>query len=162
MSHTNLLLTLFIHRYSREHYYKKFDEWVEKQKAFIESIWKEPFTNLPEERQSYYRNQWFWAPWRYNNLVGFAEIVLENDWTIISNLYLKRGRYSYKKPFLLEYDYACASAEFEPGDIESLREAIFDIAKQIEVIIKPKKWKLEFDEAVVSQTNFFAILEERK
>ena len=162
MSYTNLLLTLFIHQYSRENYYKKYDEWVDKQKAFIESIWKDSFSTLPEERQLYYRNLWFWVPWRYNNLVGFAEIVLETEWTIIASLFLKRGRYSIKKPFLLDYDYACASENFEPGNLKSLQEAIIDISKRIEEIIKPKRWVLEFDEAVVNNTNFIKILEERK
>ena len=94
--------------------------------------------------------------------MGFAEIVLENDWTIIANLYLKRGRYSYKKPFLLDYDYACATEHFEPGNLKSLQNSIREITKQIKRHIRPKRWVLEFDEAVVNNTDFFAILEERK
>jgi hypothetical protein len=162
MIKTNLLLTLFIHRFSRETYYQKFDDWVGKQKALVESAWNEPFSNLPEERQLYFRNQWFWAPWRYNNLVGFAEIVMETDWTIIASLYLKRGRYSFNKPFLLDYDFACASENFEPGNLKSLQEAIKDISKQIEEIIKPKRWVLEFDDAIVNNTDFFKMIEEGK
>jgi len=156
----NLLLTLLIHQHSQENYYKKHSEYVEKQKKIIEQIWKIPFTDINEERRIYYLSGWFWAPWRYNNIAGFGEIIKETDWTLIGNLYLPKGRYSPKKGYYL--NYACASCDFEDRNIDSLRKAIIEISKQFKQIIKPKRWILEVDETIINHTDFFALLEERQ
>ena len=84
MSKDNLLLTLLIHRYSREKYYQKHDLHVAKQKKRLEGLRQEPFDALPKDRQTQYLDQWFWPPWRFNNIAGFAEIELETDFTVIA------------------------------------------------------------------------------
>jgi len=63
---------------------------------------------------------------------------------------------------LLDYDYACASENFEPGNLKSLQKAIVEITKQINRITKPKRWVLEFDEAIINHTDFLGIMEEGK
>ena len=161
MNRGNLLLTLLIHENTEEQYYQKHDLFVEKQKKIIEKIRHEPFDKLPIDRQEYYLDTWSWAPWRFNDIVGFAEIELETGWTIVGHLYLPEGRAARvrKKPLLL--DYACVSCNFEENNLDSLREAIITIADDLQSYISDRKWQLEFHTEMVNHTDY-QMLKERK
>ena len=161
MSKANLLLTLLVHRYSREQYYHKHDLHVAKQKKWLEGIRQESFNDLPQGRQTYYLDQWFWPPWRFNNIVGFAEIELETDWTVIGHLYLPEGRYTRVEKKSLLLNYACASAQFEQNNLNSLRKSIVEVVKQMQSIVGERKWILEFDEEMVEYTDFLKMIDER-
>lgn len=162
MSQRNVLLTLMIHQYTKNQYYHKHDLYVAKQKKQLEEIRKEPFDALAKDRQIYYLDIWFWPPWRFNNIVGFAEVELETESTIIGHLYLPVGRatHSVKKPLFL--NYACASAYFEQDNLFSLRESIIDVVNQLQSIIEERKWKLEFEEEFVRHTDFLAMIRVRE
>lgn len=162
MIKANLLLTLLVHGNTEKQYYQKHDLFVEKQKKIIEKIRNEPFDLLPKDRQEYYLDTWFWAPWRFNDIVGYAEIELETEWTIIGSLYLSEGRTTKvsKKPLLL--DYACVSCDFEQNDLSSLRKAIFTLADDLQAYISDRKWQLEFYPEMVNHMDFFQMLKERK
>jgi hypothetical protein len=162
VSKENLLLTLLVHRYSREQYHQKHDLHVEKQKKWLEGIRQESFDALPKDRQSQYLDQWFWPPWRFNNIVGFAEIELETDSTVIGHLYLPEGRYTPVKKKSLLLNYACASAQFEPNNLNSLRQAIIEVEEQMQSIVAKRRWILEFDEEMVKYTDFLKMINERR
>jgi hypothetical protein len=162
MSRDNLLLTLLVHRYSREQYYHKHDLHVAKQKKWLEGIRKESFDSLPKDRQTYYLDQWFWPPWRFNNIAGFAEIEMETDWTVVGHLYLPEGRFMCVEKKSLLLNYACASAQFEQNNLSSLRQSIIEVAKQLQMIVAERKWRLEFDEEMVKYTDFLEIINERR
>lgn len=162
MSKDNLLLTLLIHRYSREKYYQKHDLRVSKQKKWLEGIRQESFDDLPKDRQTQYLDQWFWPPWRFNNIVGFAEIELETEWTVIGHLYLPEGRYTCVEKKSLLLNYACASAQFEQNNLNSLRRAIVEVAEQMQSIVAERKWIIEFDEEMVEYTDFLKMINDRR
>jgi hypothetical protein len=157
MSGRKLLLTLLVHRQTRENYYRDHDLYVAKQKAWLEEIRQEPFDAMPEERQTYYLDTWFWAPWRFNNIVGFAEIELETQTDIVGHLYMpERMTRVTKKPLLL--NYACAAAHFEKDDLQSLRTAIFKVIKQLKSMLKDRKWILEVNQELINHTDFLAMI----
>lgn len=162
MNRENLLLTLLIHENTEKQYYHKHDLFVEKQKKMVEEIRHEPFDKLPKDRQEYYFDTWFWAPWRFNDIVGFAEIELETGWTIVGHLYLPEGRATRvrKKPLLL--DYACVSCNFEENNLDSLRGAVITLADDLQSYISDRKWHLEFHTETVNHTDFYQMLKERK
>lgn len=162
MSRANLLLTLLVHGNTEKQYYHKHDLFVEKQKKFIEKIRNEPFASFPKDRQEYYLDSWSWPPWRFNDIVGYAEIELETEWTIIGHLYLPEGRATKvtKKPLLL--DYACVSCNFEEGNLDSIRKAIITLAEDLQENIADRKWHLEFYPEMVNYTDFFQLLKDRK
>jgi hypothetical protein len=162
VSKDNLLLTLLVHRYSREQYYHKHDFHVAKQKKWLEGTRKESFDDLPKERQMYFLDQWFWPPWRFNNIVGFAEIELETDSTVIGHLYLPEGRYSRVEKKSLLLNYACASAQFEQNNLNGLRQSIIEVANQMQSIVAERKWRLEVDEEMVEYTDFLKMINERR
>ncbi len=158
MNNQTLLLTLLIHRRTKEKYYKDHDQYVEKQKDLLEKSWHEPFTALADERKAYFLDLWFWSPWRFNDIVGYAEIEMETPWSIIGHLYIQEGRISTRKPFML--NYACASAECEPGDLHSLREAIVEVVHDLQCILG-KNRKIEFDRSIVDHTDYISLLKAR-
>lgn len=159
MSKRKVLLTLLIHRRTREKYQEAHERHVASQKAWLEEIRQEAFETLPEDRQMHYLDSWFWPPWRFNDIVGFAEIELENSTTIIAHLYMPdRTTRVTKKPFLL--NYACASAQFDESNLESLRNAIFDIIVQLKLLIKDRKWVLEINEELINHVDFLAMIKE--
>ena len=161
MSRHNLLLTLLIHQYKEEQYYFKHDLYVSKQKKWLEEIRNEPFDSLPADRQTYYLDSWFWPPWKFNNIVGFAEIERETEWTVVGQLYLPKGRASrvMKKPLFL--NFVSASAGFERGNLQSLQEAIINTAEQMKSIVEKHKWVLDFYPEMVKYTDFLAMIRER-
>jgi hypothetical protein len=162
MSSRRLLLTLLIHQNTRDQYYHKHDLFVEKQKKWLEDIRQEPFDALPKDMQTYYQDSWFWPPWRFNDIVGFAEIELETDWTVIGHLYLPEGRASKisKKSLLL--NYACASASSIQGNLQNLREAIISVTDQLQLILAECKWRLEFSQELVNYTDFLMMIRDRE
>jgi hypothetical protein len=102
MSRRKVLLTLLIHRRTREKYYQEHNQHIAMQKAWLEEIRHEPFESMPKDRQTYYLDSWFWPPWRFNDIVGFAEIELETPTEIIGHLYMpERSTRVTKKPLLL-------------------------------------------------------------
>jgi len=154
--HRRRLLTLLIHRRTREQYKRDHDKFVAKQKRLLEALRGQPFDALPHERQVDYLDRWFWPPWRFNDLAGFAEIELETPWTVIGHMDLPEGRVAAatKKPLLL--DYACTTANCEENDERSLRTAIIDVAKQLQQQLSKRKWRLEFDSAMLEYTDFLS------
>lgn len=162
MNKANLLLTLLVHGNTEKQYYHKHSLFVEKQKKNIEKIRNEPFDLLPNDRQEYYLDSWSWAPWRFNDIVGYAEIELETEWTIIGSLYLPEGRATKvsKKPLFL--DYACVSCNFKEGNLDSLRKAIITLTEDLQAYISDRKWHLEFYPEMVNHIDFFQMLKERK
>ena len=160
MSNRRVLLTLHVHRRTRDKYYLEHDLYVVKQKAWLEEILQEPFESIPHDRQTYYLDIWFWPPWRFNDIVGFAEIELETSTELIGHLYLPKGRVSRatKKPLFL--NYACASAQFEKDDLQSLQNAIREIAQQLKSIVKERKWILEIRQELINNIDFLAMIKE--
>ena len=160
MSNRRVLLTLFIHRRTREKYYREHDLYVAKQKLWLEEIRQEPFDSMPQDRQTHYLDTWFWPPWRFNDIVGFAEIELETSTELIGHLYLPEGRVTRatKKPLFLHY--ACASAQFEEDDLQSLRMALFEITQQLKSIVKERKWILEIREELINHADFLAMIKD--
>ena len=122
MSQRNLLLTLVVHKNTEAQYYHKHDLFAARQKKQLEEIRKEPFESLLKDRQSFYLDTWFWPPWRFNDIAGFAEIELETAWTVSGHLYLPKGWASVKKPLYL--NFACASASFEKDSLAGLRAGV--------------------------------------
>ena len=105
MSKRKILLTILIHRRTREKYYLEHELHVAKQKAWLEDIRQEPIDAIPKDRQTHSLDSWFWPPWRFNDIDGFAEVELETPTDIIGHLYLPEGRISRvtKKPLMLNY-----------------------------------------------------------
>ena len=161
MNVRRVLLTLLIHQDTRYQYYHKHDLYVAEQKKRVEGFRQEPFDALSEEKQIHYLDTWFWPPWRFNNIVGFAEIELETDSTVVGHLYLPEGRATKveKKPLLL--NFACASASFEQDNLQSLREAIVAVTEQLKSILAERNWKLEFSEESVYHTDYLMMIRER-
>ena len=58
----------------------------------------------------------------------------------------------------LDVNSACASAEFEPGNLSNLRDAIFDIVDHLRAFIQERKWVLEFHPDMVNYTDFLALI----
>jgi hypothetical protein len=159
VSKRKILLTLLMHRRTGEKYQEAHEQHIAGQKAWLEEIQGESFESLPEERQIHYLTSWSWPPWRFNDIVGFAEVELENSTSIIAHLYMPdRTTRVTKKPFLL--NYACASAHFDENSLKSLRSAIFDIIAQLELLIKDRKWVLEVNSELINHVNFLAMIEE--
>jgi|SRR5215213_5482707 len=160
MSKRRILLTLFIHRRTGDKYYREHDAYVVKQKTWLEGIRQEPFDSMPQDRQTYYLDTWFWPPWRFNDIVGFAEIELETSTELIGHLYLPEGRITRatKKPLFL--NYACASAQFEKDNLQSVRMAILEIARQLKSIVKEHKWILEVRQEMINHIDFLAMIKE--
>jgi hypothetical protein len=160
MSNHRVLLTLFIHCRTREKYYHEHDLYVAKQKLWLEEIRQEPFGSMPQDRQTHYLDTWFWPPWRFNDIVGFAEIELETSTELIGHLYLPEGRVTRatKKPLFLHY--ACASAQFEEDDLQSLRMALFEITQQLKSIVKERRWILEIKDELINHTDFLAMIKD--
>lgn len=159
MSKRKVLLTLLIHRRTREKYQDEHEQYIESQKVWLEEIHQESFESLPEDRQIHYLNSWSRPPWRFNDIVGFAEVELENSTSMIAHLYVPdRTTRVTKKPFLL--NYACASAHFDENNLKSLRSAIFDIIAQLELLIKDRKWVLEVNSELINHVDFLAMIEE--
>jgi len=136
--------------------------YLSKTKEIVEKIRREPFDKLPKDRREYYFGAWFWAPWRFNDIVGFAEMELETGRTIVGHLFLPEGRATRvrKKPLLL--DYSCVSCNFEENNLNSLRKAIITLAKDLQLYISDQKWYLEFHPEMVKHTDFYQMLKERK
>ena len=160
MSKRKVLLTLLIHRRTSERYYQEHGLYVAKPKALIQEIRQEPFDTMPEERQTYYLDTWFWPPWRFNDIVWFAEIELETSTEVIGHLYLPQGRVSRATKKALFLNYACTSSHFEKDDLQSLQHAILDTAKQLQSIVKARNWKLETNRAMINHTDFLAMIKE--
>ncbi len=160
MSKRRILLTLLIHRRTRDKYYREHESYVVKQKAWLEGIRQEPFDSMPLDRQTYYVDTWFWPPWRFNDIVGFAEIELETSTELIGHLYLPEGRITRttKKPLFL--NFACASTQFEKDNLQSLRMAILEIAQQLKSIVKERKWILEVRQELINHVDFLAMIKE--
>jgi hypothetical protein len=160
MSNRRVLLTLLIHRRTREKYYREHDLYVAKQKLWLEEIRQEPFDSMPQDRQTHYLDTWFWPPWRFNDIVGFAEIELETSAELIGHLYLPEGRVTRatKKPLFLHY--ACASAQFEEDNLQSLRVAIFELTQQLKSIVKEREWIVEIKEELINHTDFLAMIKD--
>ena len=160
MSKRKVLLTLLIHRRTKEEYYQEHDLHIAKQKAWLKDIRREPFDSMPEDKRTHYLDSWFWPPWRFNDIVGFAELELETPTDIIGHLYLPKGRITKvtKKPLLL--NYACASVHFENDDLQSLQDAIFEVIEQLNSLVRKRKWILEINQEVIEHTDFLAMTEE--
>jgi hypothetical protein len=160
MSNRRVLLTLLVHRRTREKYYREHDLHVAKQKLWLEEILKQPFDAMPHDRQTHYLDRWFWPPWRFSDIVGFAEIELETPTELIGHLYLPEGRATKatKKPLFLRY--ACASSRFEENDLDSLRTAILEVAQQLKSIVTERRWVLEIKQEIINHTDFLSIIKD--
>jgi hypothetical protein len=77
-------------------------------------------------------------------------------------LYLPEGLYTPVKKKSLLLNYACASAQFEQNNLNSLRQAIVDVAEQMQSIVAERKWILEFAEEMVEYTDFLKMITERR
>jgi len=162
MNRENFLLTLLIHENTENQYDHKYDLIVEKQKKIVEKIRHEPFDKPPKDRREYYFDTWFWAPWHFNGIVGFAEIELETGRTIVGHLFLPEGRATRVRKKHLLLDYSCVSCNFEENNLNSLRKAIITLANDLQSYISDRKWYLEFHPEMVKHTDFYQMLKERK
>jgi hypothetical protein len=63
-----------------------------------------------------------------------------------------------KKPLFLHY--ACASAQFEEDDLQSLRMALFEITQQLKSIVKERRWILEIKDELINHTDFLAMIKD--
>lgn len=92
------LITLPIHHYSYEKYYKRHNEYVEKEKKQGEKYWGVPFEMLSEESKRTWENLWWWPPWEYNDIVGYLEIGMDSGDHMTADIYFKRKFFPRRHP----------------------------------------------------------------
>jgi hypothetical protein len=154
------LLTLLVHQRTKEKYYKDHEHYIQKEMKKVEKNHGEPFQELARKHPNLFsKDNWFWAPWRFNNIVGFVEIRLENPWTIIADLYQQDGRYYRKKPYLL--NYATSSIEFIPNNLNSLQKSIEELIKELDKLFSIKHYVLEYDLVLINHIDFLEVLKRR-
>ena len=154
-----LLLTLLIHRRTKEKYYKDFEDFKRTDfEKLKKGLWLH-IDEIPDDFLKRIEQSYFWPPWRFNDIAGFVEIKLENPWTIVADIYKYRGRYSKKKPFL--YYPVYASKNFEPNNDSSLKIAIKKLVRLTQSRFETKRWKIEFDELYSDNIDYFSILKNR-
>ncbi len=155
----NLLLTLLIHRRSKEKYYKDFEDFKRADfQKLIKDLWI-PIDEIPDDFLKRIEQSYFWPPWRFNDIAGYVEIRLENPWTIVADVYKNTGRYSKKKSFLFHPVYA--SENIEPNNLESLKNAIKKLVSLTQSRFQTRRWKIEFDEVFSDNIDYFSILKKR-
>ena len=153
------ILTLLIHFRTREEYYKDFQKAKRREIELLEKGLGRLYMELSESFKHYMEEEFSWPPWRFNDIVGYAVIRFENDWTMVADLYLPQNRItrtSKAKSFHL--NYVVTETHLETLDLPHIRIAIYKLITQLEEILKKKKWHLEFDRSLIDNTDFLAIL----
>lgn len=88
-----LLLTLPIHRRSRDKYYRDHDRYVEHEKAWLESSHGSlgyRFEQLTPQMQAQWESSWWWPPWRFNDIIGYLDIGMDISDCMTAEIYLRQ------------------------------------------------------------------------
>ncbi len=91
-------LSLPIHHYSREEYYKRHSVYVEKEKNRITGPRDVPFEQRSESDKRSWERIWEWPPWKYNDIVGFVEIGMDIGSCMTADLYLRMKYFPKEHP----------------------------------------------------------------
>lgn len=92
------LLTLPVHKRTREKYYQEHDEWMERQKPAVEKSWRCSFEELPPHIRIHWQDRWYWPPWFFNDVVGFVQFGCDEDGAATADVYLKRRYFRLSSP----------------------------------------------------------------
>jgi hypothetical protein len=95
-----VLLALPVHRRSFADYYHAHDQEVAARREEVEREWGgQPFDQLPAHIRLYWKDQWYWPPWFFNDTVGFVKIGSDGESSLLADVYLERR---YFPPTALE------------------------------------------------------------
>jgi len=83
------LLTLPIHRRSRDKYCSDHDRYVEQEKARLGSSYGYRFDQLTPEMQAQWESLWWWPPWRFNDIIGYLDIGMDIGGCLTAEIYLR-------------------------------------------------------------------------
>jgi hypothetical protein len=86
-----VLLTLPIHRRSFADYYRHHDEEVAARREEVEREWGgQPFDELPPHIRLYWKDQWHWPPWFFNDAAGYVKVGSDGESSLLADLFLER------------------------------------------------------------------------
>ena len=123
------IATLLVHLRTEKQYY-------EEHAAFVEKRWRdlrqtnallsdEEFEAWRRRRRSDVEADWFWPPWRYNDIVGYVRMYYDGGERVVAEAYLPKKRISRqlkRKEF-----HPCGrigEAWLKQADNEGLRAAV--------------------------------------
>jgi hypothetical protein len=89
-----VLLTLPVHRRSFAEYYRDHDRDVAQRRAELEREWGgQPFDELPAHIRIYWKDQWHWPPWFFNDAAGYVKIGSDGESSLLADLFLERRHF---------------------------------------------------------------------
>lgn len=89
-----VLLVLPVHRRSFASYYQEHDREVATRREEIEREWGgQSFDDLPPHIRLYWKDQWYWPPWFFNDTVGFVKIGSDGESSLLADVYLERRHF---------------------------------------------------------------------
>lgn len=97
------LITLPIHKRSREAYYADHAVALEAEKRRIEELRRRAFSELDREEQLAHERTWWWPPWEYNDVIGYVVIGLDHHGEMIGDVFLKRKHFRRDDPSMAVY-----------------------------------------------------------
>lgn len=89
-----VLLTLPVHRRSFAEYYREHDREVATRREGLEREWSgQPFAELPPHIRLYWKDQWHWPPWFFNDAAGYVKIGSDGESSLLADLFLERRHF---------------------------------------------------------------------
>jgi hypothetical protein len=89
-----VLLTLPVHHTSFGDYYRQHDREVAGRREEVEREWGgQSFDDLPPHIRIYWKDQWYWPPWFFNDTVGFVKIGSDGESALVADVYLERRHF---------------------------------------------------------------------
>jgi hypothetical protein len=86
-----VLFTLPVHRRPFADYYREHDEEVTARREALEREWGgQAFEELPPHIRLYWKDQWRWPPWFFNDVVGHVKVGSDGDSSVLADLFLER------------------------------------------------------------------------
>jgi hypothetical protein len=79
-----------IHRRSFAEYYAEHDREVATLEPEIEREWGAPFDELPPHIRLYWKDQWYWPPWYFADVVGYLRVGSDGGSSLVADLFLER------------------------------------------------------------------------
>ena len=89
-----VLLTLPVHRRSFAEYYREHDREVAARREELEREWGgQPFEELPPHIRLYWKDQWHWPPWFFNDAAGYVKIGSDGESSLLADVFLERRHF---------------------------------------------------------------------
>jgi hypothetical protein len=89
-----VLLTLPVHRRSFGDYYREHDQEVAARREELQREWGgQSFEDLPAHIRLYWKDQWYWPPWFFNDTVGFIKLGSDGEASLVADVYLERRHF---------------------------------------------------------------------